>query len=555
MHKTMAKKIFLAGSDISNYTVVVSKNARDIDKKAVELFISCVKEITGTELSLSDDSRHFECEIIIGSTERDNDTTRAKISQLKGDGIFIYFESEKRLFVTGEGYFGVMNAVCSLLEKFGYRFCDEKTTGIIGDEDIYLDRDLEIFYSPILSYRKTDWQLSHDMKLKLGLNGELTEDNAIIGFAHTIGRLSETENSSQPCLSDEGIYQTVLKNVRNVIAEHPECRIISVTQNDNFNYCKCEKCSSLAEHEGQSGVLLNFINRLAADIEADHPDVNILTFAYQYTRKPPTTIKPRHNVIIWLCSIECCFSHPLNDGDCKHNKAFAADIVEWGKICNKIIIWDYTTNYAFYVSPFPNFKTLLPNARFFVEHGAMGIYEEGDYQQTENGEFRSLRAYLIGKILWNPYMSYEEYSKHIDDFLLCYYGKGAEYVREYIDRCCALAEKMHLSIYTRPEYIFMNDNDECDLPLLMELDSLWQKAIAAADTDAHRINCRNSSVQSKYMLARARALLRGTTDPDENLALINAMKEAGIIYHFERGDAGRVDRLDANMPIESWNAY
>ena len=35
------------------------------------------------------------------------------------------------------------------------------------------------------------------------------------------------------------------------------------------------------------------------------------TLAYRYTRQAPKTIKPADNVIIRLCSIECCFSHPL----------------------------------------------------------------------------------------------------------------------------------------------------------------------------------------------------------------------------------------------------
>ena len=48
---------------------------------------------------------------------------------------------------------------------------------------------------------------------------------------------------------------------------------------------------------------------VAEAIEKDSPNVRIDTLAYQYTRKPPRTIRPRANVIIRLCSIECCFRH------------------------------------------------------------------------------------------------------------------------------------------------------------------------------------------------------------------------------------------------------
>ena len=50
--------------------------------------------------------------------------------------------------------------------------------------------------------------------------------------------------------------------------------------------------------------LLEFVNAIAEAIEKDHLNDFIDTLAYQYTRKPPQTIRPRRNVIVRLCSIE-----------------------------------------------------------------------------------------------------------------------------------------------------------------------------------------------------------------------------------------------------------
>lgn len=548
----MIKRILLVGNDISRYSVVLSENANQNERFAAEELVSWVEKITDNKLSIVNDSAHYEYEIVIGSTNRDNDETEKELSVLKNEGVAVFFTSAQRLYLIGEGDFGVVNAVYRLLEVFGCRFYDEETEEIIGRECVELSLDFSIKYSPVLMYRKTDWKLSREMQLKLSVNGELTRRNSIIGFCHTLGALSETDLHTQPCLSDEAVYETVLRNVRKRIADNPGCRIISVTQNDNFNYCRCEKCTQLAERENQSGVMLNFVNRLAKDIEEEYPDVYILTFAYQYTRKPPVTITPRHNVIIWLCSIECCFSHTLADKSCEQNRAFVEDTEAWRRIADNIYIWDYTTNYAHYNSPFPNFRTLLDNAKFFADHNAIGIYEEGGYQQAENGEFRSLRAYLIGKILWNPYMTHEEYNNHMNEFLACYYGKGWRYVREYIDKCCDLAERIHLGIYIRPENIFLDSNGKPDLAMCEALDKLWQAAEAEAETEKQKSACRRSAIQSKYMLVSLHTILNGKPDASENSALIDAMKDAGIIYQCERGDAGRVDRLDSSMSILDW---
>ena len=61
------------------------------------------------------------------------------------------------------------------------------------------------------------------------------------------------------------------------------------------------------------------------------------------------------------------------------------------------------------------------------------MFQQGNHQ-TINGEFGELRAYLFGKLLWNPYMSEEEYEQHINDFIKGYYGKGWKYIRRFFDR-------------------------------------------------------------------------------------------------------------------------
>ena len=56
----------------------------------------------------------------------------------------------------------------------------------------------------------------------------------------------------------------------------------------------------------------------------------------------------------------------------------------------------------------------------------------------EKVEFVELRTYLLSKLLFNPYMSKEEYYGHMDEFLENVYGHGGKYLRQYID----LAEEM-----------------------------------------------------------------------------------------------------------------
>ena len=71
------------------------------------------------------------------------------------------------------------------------------------------------------------------------------------------------------------------------------------------------------------GTLLRFVNAVADAVAERYPDVLVDTLAYQYTRNVPKLTRPRRNVIIRLCSIECCFRHPLTDETCPENRSTA----------------------------------------------------------------------------------------------------------------------------------------------------------------------------------------------------------------------------------------
>jgi hypothetical protein len=171
--------------------------------------------------------------------------------------------------------------------------------------------------------------------------------------------------------------------------------------------------------------MLRFVNAVAADIEPQFPNVAISTLAYQYTRKPPALTKPRHNVIVQLCSIECSFCRPLAD---ERNKAFRDDLVGWSKISDRLYIWDYTTNFRHYVMPHPNLRVLGPNVKFFVDHNVKGIFEQGAYQ-SYGSEMAELRAWVLAKLLWDP--SHDE-ELLTNEFIEGYYGPAAPDIKAYL---------------------------------------------------------------------------------------------------------------------------
>lgn len=307
-----------------------------------------------------------------------------------------------------------------------------------------------------------------------------------------------THERAQLCLSNPGLRDFMVSRVKEWLREAPDAQIISVTQNDWFGACECEKCKAIDDAESSpAGSMLAFVNYIAERIEPEFPQVAVDTFAYQYTRKPPKTIKPRPNVIVRLCSIECNFREPL---DHPSNASFLADLAGWSKICKRLNVWDYTTDFKNYVNPHPNWFVLGPNVRLFQKYNVRGVFEQGAYAGygTELGE---LRAWVLAQLLWNPQ---QDDRALIREFLEGYYGKAAaKPIGHYLQLMHAASEGFNLRCFlgkTAPHLEFKT---------LGEAERLWQQAEKAVAKDPERLaRVRLSHLPVRYAMLSHWSTLR-----------------------------------------------
>lgn len=277
---------------------------------------------------------------------------------------------------------------------------------------------------------------------------------------------------AQLCTTNPELRRFLVQRVRQWLQETPEARIVSVSQNDWAGPCQCPDCKAIDDREGShSGTMVELLNYIARELGTEFPNVAFDTLAYQYTRKAPRTVKPLPNVIIRLCSIECNFAAPLTDPS---NAAFVRDIQDWSKICQRLYVWDYTTNFAHYVMPHPNYFVLGPNVRFFHEHGVRGLFEQGAYQSF-GSEMSELRAWVLAQLLWNPY---QDDKRLIREFLEGYYGpKPARYIWQYLQLMSNAAQGFYMTCFTSPNAPYLR------YPVLVRAEQLMEQAEQAAAGD------------------------------------------------------------------------
>ena len=222
-------------------------------------------------------------------------------------------------------------------------------------------------------------------------------------------------------------------------------------------------------------------------------------------------------MIVRLCSIECCFSHPLATCDSPANRAFCRDLEGWSKISNRLWVWDYVTDFANYLLPFPNQRVRRANIRLLIQNNVKGIFEQDTYE-TPHSEMAALGGYLTAKFLWNP--DYDE-AAAMREFLEGYYGKAAAPIRKYLDLIHDYAERknIHVRIGAPP-----NSPHFTNL-MLAEGNALWEAAEKAVSGEAdvlRRVKLSRMSVD--YAIAERARIggQKGATGDKALLALAKA---------------------------------
>ena len=554
--------MILAKDGKSGYAIVYGENVSAAVKTAARELADYLRKISGAEPAIVPGGDRAGRRIILeeGGTG------------LKNDGYRIQTRGEA-LYITGENGRGTLYGVYGFLEKYlGCRFLAPDVEIVPRLREIRLENTDETVIPP-LEYRDTFWydpQHNAAFAVKRGFNGhllskpggELGGSVRYFGFAHTLFNYVSPDEYFEPhpeyfsmlngkrirertqlCLTNPDVLAITRRKLRRNIMEHPDCRIFSLTQMDWYNPCACPECARVDAEEGShSGTLLRFVNACAASVAEDFPDVVIDTFAYQYTRQPPRLTRPLPNVCVRICTIECCRNHPVSEcGEIMYpfrdriNSAdsFRDDLRNWAKICSRMFIWDYTTNYRFYLAPFPNFHVLGANIRFFLENGVTGMFEQGNAQAV-SGEFGELRAYMISRLMWEPQADEE---RIMCEFLEGYYGRAAVPIRKYIRllREDVPRQMAHIGIYDDPgEYLSQSFLDEAD--------RLWDEAENLAESEAELRRIRRSRLSVRFAKARK-------TDPSVPGRAEDVEKLIGDIRAFGIGCIRESQKLEDSFDI------
>lgn len=555
----------LVGVGVSKSQIVIAKQASPSTRYAAEEMQHFLQRITDVRVPVVDDGEApADLEVQVGRSRRlDAQGLGIDFGSLGAEG-YVLRTGKGRLIIAGGEPRGTLYGVYGFLEDhLGCRWFTPELDRVPRRKTLVVP-PLNERRVPVFEYRETytwesydgDWMARNRLN-GAGGRGRLLERQGIrppvpeLGekhggsirfgfgfFVHTLEKIVPAKeyfeahpeyfamwqgkrDPSQICCTHERVIALCRDAILRAMREQPDATVFSLSQNDNRKHCQCERCASLEREQGSAmAPTLFLVNRVAEAAEVEFPDKAVETLAYQWTRKPPRTLRPRRNVVIRLCDIECCFAHPLAASCNDRNGAFVEDLKAWAGICQRLWIWDYTTDYSHYLLPFPNKRVLDDNIRLFAKHRVSGVFEQGTYD-TPHSELAALKAYLIAKFLWNP--GYDE-SRAIAEFTDAYFGAAAPHVRQYIDVLHDYAEagQVHVGIFVPPTHPHLTPE------LLLKANAIWDDAEASVSGDSAALarvrRCRMSPDYAIVEQARAMSGKRGPERTEAQRALIDLAK-------------------------------
>ena len=267
-----------------NPVIVLNPNATPAEQQAAQVLQFYLGKITGQAVvSQTGLPGKTAAPIFLGANEIAGRYGLQAPPPLADDAFYMHGKNGA-FMLGGGGEMGPEYAAYSLLELLGCRKYSPRDSFIPELKNLRLPDFPPTVENPAFPYRELwyepasndAWARWHKLKTRS------RKDEEWGMFVHTFDQLCPAKeyftehpeyfafngaqrSPGQLCLSNDTVQQIVTAALREKIREKPAARYWSVSQNDNYDYCKCPRCAASDRRFGSpAGTLLAFVNNVAA---------------------------------------------------------------------------------------------------------------------------------------------------------------------------------------------------------------------------------------------------------------------------------------------------
>lgn len=476
----LCAQITLAEKGVTEYVIVTAPDASAGEQNAAAELQAYLKKATGADFKIVNQGiNNSDVAIFVGNTE----------FAAKHGIVQSAFEPEewcirtvgRNIVIAGGRPRGVFYGVCEFLERFaGCRWLSINMELVPRVPELKIPPEVRIQAKPAFRARSIYFLVRnmpekefhyYTNHLRLNAYGNKpeygwSERYGSPGGAHTYVKYSKDfpvgiswmgkdgkrvrvlkKNEGQICYSSREVRKRFADKMKVYIKKDRENAarmgapypvFYDMSANDCSVPCYCKECLRLSEKYGISGMVIDFTNAVAEEVEKEYPDVLIMMFAYKESMALPKNITARGNVVVRLAFMDVEFAggrnrdvmRPLNH---PQNRWYAGQMDAWRKVAAHLAVWDY---WKLYYEQYPAPKTLISNLpdylRRYRDLGVIHLFAEAEIasaMEIQPDSFIDLRNYAGAKLMVDPDLDMRNL---IDDFMSGFYGKAAVPMKEYL---------------------------------------------------------------------------------------------------------------------------
>lgn len=259
----------LVSNGVSNYEIVIKSDASTDIKNASEVLQKYLQIISTAKIPIvTEEHQSINKKKIVVQVQNIN-KNQLKIST-----------ENSNIFIVGGSDLAVQNAVYEFLESYlKCKWYSPTVEDIPTSKNIVLSNTINYSYTPNITTRTVHSKLFYE-------NPEFAAKHKVTTNAfpyyvpsarvHTFNKFIPEEVfyktnpeyyalrgtkrlPTQLCLTNNEVYKIVKDSVASLFRQYPDANVISVSQNDNQQYCTCEKCKIIDETEGSSSGTCTFL--------------------------------------------------------------------------------------------------------------------------------------------------------------------------------------------------------------------------------------------------------------------------------------------------------
>ena len=251
------------------------------------------------------------------------------------------------------------------------------------------------------------------------------------------------------CFTNPEVAKVLAEKIRETIREktqevtdgryiHPVPFSYHLSAGDHGPPCQCPPCNKLSRAQGSSaGPLIRMLSVLGDDIRREYPWAMVSTIAYEFSRKPPKTVRAGQGVMVRLCTEIMNIAAPLEHPS---NRAARKELLGWQKQAETLGIWSYESDFAPHRGlggygvtwdlPIPNVHLIAGRYRYWRKHGVVSVFQQTLGMDDIQGDMRPLKIWLSLKLMEDPDRDWRTLLRTFTDG---FYGPAGPHVRRYLD--------------------------------------------------------------------------------------------------------------------------